>query len=169
MKKSTADKILKGNHVLGLDVIAYDNHYNRLDATKSSTIYLFEELIKNTTLIRNSNTIIHNDSGLINDSLLNESFNVVNNMTVNSTSKFYHNPSTVSLNQATQSRSKSYLLSQYSSAASSSNQQHSRSILTYAIKITLEIIKFPLNFDSDSTQLFVNLFSIKENEANYLW
>jgi hypothetical protein len=161
LKKSTADKILKGNHLLGLDVIAYDNHYNRLDATKSSTIYLFEELIKNTNLIKNSNTIIQNyhDLNSLNDFSLNESS--TNNMTVNSTSKFFHNTSNVSLNNH-QTKSKSI---QYSSSSSNS----SRSIFTYAIKITLEIIKFPQNFDSDSTQLFVNLFSIKDNEANYLW
>jgi hypothetical protein len=161
LKKSTADKILKGNHLLGLDVIAYDNHYNRLDATKSSTIYLFEELIKNTNLIRNSNTIVQNyhDLNSLNDFSLNESS--TNNMTVNSTSKFVHNTSYVSLNNH-QTKCKSV---QYSSSSSNS----SRSIFTYAIKITLEIIKFPQNFDSDSTQLFVNLFSIKDNEANYLW
>lgn len=46
-KKSTANKILQGNSLLGLDVIAYDSNYNRLDTSEATTIFLFNELIKN--------------------------------------------------------------------------------------------------------------------------
>ena len=150
-------------------MIAYDNHYNRLDATKSSTIYLFEELIKNTKLIRNSNTINHHSN--INNDLSFDSTQQIESPSISMTahSKFYHNPSLASLNQGLsypQSRSKSFQLSQQFPV-----QNSSRSILTYAIKITLEIIKLnnPSTFDFDSHQLFVNLFNIKDTEANYLW
>ena len=148
---------------MGLDVIAYDSMHNRLDATKSSTIYLFEELIKNTILIKNSNSIIQNHHYTEQNIDLNES------LTTNS--KFYHNLSHVSLNQTTsyhtQSRAKSIISIQSGVTQSSPNSR----ILTYTIKITLEILKTQnaSNFDFECTQLHVNLLNVKENEANYLW
>ena len=40
-------KILQANSLLGLDVIAYDSNYNRLDPSEATTMFLFDELKKN--------------------------------------------------------------------------------------------------------------------------
>jgi hypothetical protein len=58
LKKLTASKILQGNTLLGLDIIAYDSNYNRLDASEASTIFLYEELKKN-SLYRNNHPTHH--------------------------------------------------------------------------------------------------------------
>jgi hypothetical protein len=47
LKKSTVSKILQGNSLMGLDVIAFDSNYNRLDTSDTTTMLLFEELKKN--------------------------------------------------------------------------------------------------------------------------
>lgn len=56
LKKQTASKILQGNSLLGLDVIAYDSNYNRLDTKEATTIFLYEELKKN----NNINKLLNN-------------------------------------------------------------------------------------------------------------
>ena len=53
LKKQTASKILQGNSLLGLDVIAYDSNYNRLNTSDATTIFLYEELKKNNSFKQN--------------------------------------------------------------------------------------------------------------------
>lgn len=74
LKKSTISKILLGNSLLGLDVIAFDSNYNRLGSCETSTIFLYEELKKNSDL-RNQSTQSHiiSQSSMLKDESLNES------------------------------------------------------------------------------------------------
>jgi hypothetical protein len=62
LKKSTISKILQGNSLLGLDVIAFDSNYNRLDTSEATTTLLYEELKKNSEIkgqsVRHANNSI---------------------------------------------------------------------------------------------------------------
>lgn len=65
MKKLTMSKILQGNSLLGLDVIAFDSNYNRLSVDETTTIQLYEELKKNSEFSSNPAQLImnaHNNS-----------------------------------------------------------------------------------------------------------
>jgi hypothetical protein len=71
--------------LLGLDVIAYDSNYNRLNSSDATTIFLYEELKKNNNFKMNvyqPNPSVTNFKPLPDDSLIdsNQVYICLNNM-----------------------------------------------------------------------------------------
>lgn len=192
LKRTTTDKILQANNLLGLDVIAYDSStYNRLDSTKASTIYLYQELKKNSSvksLLSVPNPFALN-SDLVNDLVgqthlneeqinyihakltASESLSVAGRKLSSIMSPRQNDPGSPS--NATNSIS---IRSNNSVNLSNQNSQTNQSITTFCMKLTLENIKTNcINYlTEDNSQLFVNLCIAKElknsSESNiYLW
>jgi hypothetical protein len=195
LKRTTTDKILQANNLLGLDVIAYDSStYNRLDSRKASTVYLYDELKKNSSvksLLSALNPFALN-SDLVNDlvgqtnlneeqiSYIHAKLNASESLSVAGrklssimSPRQFDNGSPLNVSHK---NSISVRSNNNSVNLSNQNSQINQSITTFCMKLTLENIKTNcINYlTEDNSQLFVNLCIAKElknsNENNiYLW
>lgn len=177
-KRSNADKILRNNNMLGLDLIAFDSLYNRLDINNATTIDLYEELKSNNTLVKNQQKAIiqanNYDSVIISNNITSNSSLNSNNEQLNTDlrrSKFL-----ISNNQQGQSplsltRSRQQQQQLYQQQLYAGINTIPRTILTFSVKIIIENLKSNFNnvLNDDCMQLYVNLFMTRDGEANYLW
>jgi hypothetical protein len=153
-KKSAIDKILQCNNLLGLDVIAYDSSYNLLDPFRATTIYLFNELKKNSFIKANviNKSVFH--PSLANDEL--------SSQFSDSNTTFSHqlpNPNLQMQNGSTCVRANSV-----TSRASINQNQYRQSQSAFYIKLTIENIRPSENVSIDeNVQFYVNMFMNKEN------
>ena len=163
LKKQTASKILQGNSLLGLDVIAYDSNYNRLNTSDATTIFLYEELKKNNSFKQNiypSNAPLSNfmpDETIIDTNPVSIIFlfkfkmiftQFISFIKININNKFLHQPT-------------------------NANQASMRTSPTFCLKLSLENLIPSQNcaYSDENSLLCVNIFLFKENsfESYYLW
>ncbi len=155
-KKSAIDKILQCNNLLGLDVMAYDSSYNLLDPLKASTIYLFNELKKNSLVKANviNKSVFHPSFASLNEEVYTQ-FSDVN-------TTFSHQLSNTNL-MMQNGGSVCVRTNSITSRTSINQNQYRLSQSVFYIKLSIENIRPSENVSIDeNVQFYVNLFMNKE-------